>query len=216
LATIIHYGIDDWDDAGWSLCVPSVANFYPRSWLPLEPGKDREQGMPDYTGKFLDGLGNHITVWAAANPRKPTGKEPAALHDRMPGYGIVRLNKKDRTITFECWPRYADPDDPKTGGQYLGWPKTVSMEDNYGCKATAYLPTVNISGMMDPVVQVIDEASNEIVYTLRIKGTSFRPKVFKEGMYTIEIGEHGTDKMKILENISSMEKTQKKTIDVVF
>lgn len=216
LATIIHYGIDDWDDAGWSLCVPSVANFYPRSWLPLEPGKDREQGMPDYTGKFLDGLGNHITVWAAANPRKPTGKEPAALHDRMPGYGIVRLNKKDRTITFECWPRYADPADPKTGGQYLGWPKTVSMEGHYGRKAAAYLPTVNISGMIDPVVQVIDEANNEIVYTLRIKGTSFRPKVFKEGMYTIKIGEPGTDKMNVLKNISSMEETQTETLEVVF
>ena len=216
LATIIHYGIDDWNDAGWSLCVPSIANFYPRSWLPLEPGTNHKKGMPDYTGEFLDGLGNYITVWAAANPGKATGRQPAALHDRMPGYGIVRFNKKARTITLECWPRYADPSDPKTGGQYLGWPKTIEMEDNYGRKAVAYLPTIKVIGMTDPVVQVIEEANGEIVYTLRIKGVSFRPKVFKEGMYTVKVGEPGTKKMKTLRGLRSISSDKEIEVEVKF
>lgn len=216
LATIIHYGIENWNDAGWSLCVPSIANFYPRTWLPLKPGRNQKEGMPNYTGEFLDGLGNHITVWAAANPGKSTGKQPAALHDSMPGYGIVRFNKKERTITMECWPRYVNPSYSKTGGQYPGWPKTVKLEDNYGQKAVAYLPNLKISGIADPVVQVISEADNEVVYTLRIKGASFRPKVFKEGMYTIKIGEPGTTKMKTLQGIRSIKPDKRIKLEVKF
>ena len=110
-------------------------------------------------------------------------------------------NKKERTITMECWPRYVNPPDSKTGGQYPGWPKTVKLEDNYGQKAVAYLPNLKISGIADPVVQVISEADDEVVYTLRIKGIFFRPKVFKEGMYTVKIGEPGTTKMKTLQSL---------------
>jgi phosphodiesterase/alkaline phosphatase D-like protein/SAM-dependent methyltransferase len=204
LATIVHHGIDDWNDAGWSFCVPCIANVYPRAWVPLKPAKNRKEGMPDYTGQFLDGLGNHVTVWAATNAGKPTGKKPAELHDNMPGYGIVRLNKEKRTITMECWPRYANPADPKTGGQYLGWPKTIEQLDNYGRKAAGHLPTIKISDMTDPVVQVIDQENGEIVYTVRINGTSFRPKVFKAGTYTIKVGELGTEKMKVLDNVKSI------------
>jgi len=204
LATIVHHGIDDWNDAGWSFCVPCIANVYPRAWVPLKPAKNRKEGMPDYTGQFLDGLGNHVTVWAATNAGKPTGKNPAELHDNMAGYGIVRLNKEKRTITMECWPRYANPANPKTGGQYLGWPKTIEQLDNYGRKAAAYLPTIKISDMTDPVVQVIDQENEEIVYTVRINGTSFRPKVFKTGTYTIKVGELGTEKMKVLDNVKSI------------
>ena len=93
----------------------------------------------------------------------------------MPGYGIVRFNKPDRTITMECWPRYVDPANPDTGGQYSGWPRTIDMEDNYSREAEAYLPSLRFTGMENPVVQVIDEADGEVVYTLRIKGTGFRP-----------------------------------------
>ena len=216
LATILHYGIENWNDAGWSFCVPSIANFYPRVWLPLVPGRNRKEGMPEYTGEFLDGLGNHITVWAAANPGKPSGREPAALHDRIPGYGIVRFNKEKLTVTMECWPRYADPLDPKTGGQYPGWPRTIFMEDNYGKKAVEYLPTIKVSGIINPVVQVIDEQTGKIVYTLRIKGNLFRPKVFKPGTYTIKVGEPGTEKIKTLKGISSLPPDRDLSVEIKF
>jgi len=172
--------------------------------------------MPDYTGDFLDGLGNHVTVWAATNPR-PTGKSPAGLHDKMPGYGIVRFNKKKRTITMECWPRYADPADPKTGSQYEGWPKTVKQMDNYGRKAVCYLPKIEVSGTMNPVVQVIDQADSEVVYTLRISGNVFKPKVFKVGLYTVKVGEPGTKKMKVFKDVHSLQEGEKaEVINVKF
>ncbi len=189
LATIVQYGIDDWCDAGWSFCVPSIANLYPRWWLPEKPGLDREPGAPDYTGKHLDGFGNRMTVHAVSNPSK-TGREPAELHDRAPGWGLVRFNKKERTIAVECWPRMTDPADPANAGrQYPGWPRTIGQFDNYGRAAGAWLPTLEVKNGIDPVVQVVDEADGEIVYTVRIKGTSFRPKVFREGTYTVRVGE---------------------------
>ena len=39
LATIAHHGIDEYDDAIWSFCVPSIANFYPRAYCAGEPGQ---------------------------------------------------------------------------------------------------------------------------------------------------------------------------------
>ena len=76
--------------------------------------------------------------------------------------------------------------------------------DNYGRKAVHYLPTLKVSGMMDPTVQIIDEESGEIIYTLRINGISFRPKVFKEGKYTIKIGEPDLENIKTLKEVSSI------------
>jgi phosphodiesterase/alkaline phosphatase D-like protein len=216
LASIVHHGIDDWNDSGCSFCVPSIANYWPRWWLPEEPGKNREPGAPENTGEFEDGFDNKITVLAVANPGK-TGREPAVLHDKAPGYGIIKFNKKDRAITMECWPRQVDPADPANQNmQYEGWPRTISQEDNYGRKAFAFLPQIEVKGMEDPVVQIINEKDNEIIYTLRIKGAGFRAKVFEEGKYTIKVGELHTDKVKIINGVKSLseEKTQVITIDL--
>ena len=68
--------------------------------------------------------------------------------------------------------------------------------------------------MRNPVVQVIDDSNDEIIYTLRINGTSFRPKVFKKGRYTVKIGELGTDKMKTLKGIQSLAPDKTKKIRV--
>ena len=97
----------------------------------------------------MDGFGNRVTVHAASNPRE-MGREPKDLHDRMPGYGIVRLNKAARTITFECWPRFANRDKPLTGSQYAGWPVTIQQMDNDGRKPTGHLPEIRVKGLDNP------------------------------------------------------------------
>jgi hypothetical protein len=192
--------------------VPSIANLYLRWWKPLEPGKNRETGAPEYTGEFLDGFGNKVTCLAVANP-SPERNGGKKLTTRAAGFGVIKFNKKTREITAECWPRNVDITDPATK-QYPGWPRTIKQEDNYGRNAVAYLPTLQVRGMENPVVQVIDESNDEIVYTLRINGNSFRPKVFKKGKYTIKVGEPGTDKMKILEGVRSLppEKTRRRRV----
>ncbi len=78
------------------------------------------------------------------------------------------------------------------------------MEDNYGRQPRAWLPPIKTSGLdHPPVVQVIDEETGEIVYTLRAKESSYQPKVFKNGTYTLVIGEPGTKKSKTLTGIEA-------------
>jgi hypothetical protein len=209
LGTVIHHGIDDWNDAGWSFCVPSIANLYLRWWAPLEPGKNRQPGMSEECGEFLDGLGNKITLWAVANPSPEENHNK--LTTRAAGFGLVQLDKTTRKITVECWPRNVDITAPDAK-PYPGWPITIDQEDNYGRKAVAYLPTLEIIGAEDPVVQVIDEVDNSVVYTLRINGSSFRPKVFKEGLYTVKVGEG--DGQKTLESVEAIPPGEQETIEV--
>jgi len=77
----------------------------------------------------------------------------------------------------------------------------------------AWLPTIKIAGLEDPVVQVIDEADGQPVYTIRIKGSEFRPKVFREGIYTIRVGRH-PGAMKEFQGIRSLAADETKTLEV--
>ena len=199
LGSTIQYGIDDWNDAAFALCVPSISNYWPRRWYPSAPGKNQQPGAPKYTGEFNDGFGNKMTVHAVGNPTQ-TGKQPAILYDRASGYGIVRFNRNTRAITIECWPRWSDPSQPDAV-QYPGWPVNINQLDNYGRKAYGYLPKIQVAGMTDPIVQVIDQENGDVLYTLRIRGTSFQPWVFKDGIYRVHVGELGTDKVKVLRDL---------------
>ncbi len=210
LGTIFHHGIDAWEDACYSFCVPSIANLYLRWWDPLEPGKNRQAGMPEYTGRHFDGFGNRVTCWAAANPSKePNGG--SKLTTRAAGFGIVRFDKSNREITFECWPRNIDVEDPSVK-QYEGWPKTIDQLDNYGRRPVAWLPQLKIKGAKNPVVQIVDESDDSVVYTLRIKGTIFSPGVFKSGEYTIVVGEG--DNRTVFTNIEALSARDEQTLSV--
>ena len=199
LASIVHHGIDQWDDAIYSFCVPSIANFYPRAWWPESIGKNRQAGAPQNMGQHKDGFGKFVIVFAVTNPTGltniSTNQEPLGLHDKMPGYGIVRLNKQQRTIKMECWPRYADP--LKEEQQYKGWPKTISQFDNYGRQAYAYLPKISVTGLENPVLEIRNEKTGELVYCVRIKGHEIKAKVFSESSYTVTLKdtENGIDKV---------------------
>ena len=83
---------------------------------------------------------------------------------------------------------------------------TVHQADNYGRAPAGFLPTLTIEGMKDPVIQVIDETTQERVYTLRIQGQAFRPKVFDAaGSYTVVVGEPGTERMQTLTGLKVTE-----------
>ncbi len=209
LGSMVQHGIDEWNDAGWALTVPSIANFYPRGWYPEAPGKNHVEGMPDYTGEYLESFKNKVTVWAVNNPDQRTGKEPASIHDKMPGYGMVHFNKKSREITMECWPRYADPSDDAQ--QYTGWPRTISMYENDGRKAQFRLPTLKISGTSNPVVQVVQDETGEVLYTVRILGNSYQPNVFAPGKYTVKMGDPDQNRW---ETVSTDTQESGKTLEI--
>ncbi len=187
LGNTIQYGVDKWEDASYALCVPSIANFYPRRWYPPNTHENKQSVTEKYTGNFLDSFGNKMTVHAVSNPVL-TGHRPAELHDKAPGYGIAHFNKQNRQITFECWPRWQNPSSPNAK-PYTGWPVSFNLLDNYTANAKLKLPTLKIAGVTDPVIQIIDESNDETLYTLRINGNTFQPKVFTLGSYTIKIGQ---------------------------
>ena len=185
LATIFHHGIEEHRDSIYSFCVPSIANLYLRWWKPLEPGKNLAPGQDPILGDHLDGFHNKVTALAVANPSPERGGDK--LTTRAAGFGVVNINKETRNITFTCWPRNIDVTDEKAK-PYKGWPFTFNQLDNYGRKAVAHLPTLKIN-KPNQVVQLINERNNETVYTIRVKGSSFKPKVFENGNYTIKVGE---------------------------
>jgi hypothetical protein len=65
------------------------------------------------------------------------------------------------------------------------------------------LPTIKVTGLADPVFQVIDESSNETVHTLRIAGDTYQPHTPKTGRYRIVVGEPGTDRQRVLNGLES-------------
>ena len=214
LGSTIHYGTEEWRDAGFAFCVPAISNVWPRRWFPANEGKNRQKDSPRYTGDFEDGFGNKMTVYAVSNPYY-TAKKPSRLYDRATGYGIVRMNRQTRDITIECWPRWVDPSLPDAKN-YDGWPVTINQIDNYGKEAVAYLPTLKIHDLENPVVHIVDDLNGETIYTLRIKGNTFRPKVFKNGTYTIIIEEPDLNKMKTLENVHSIPENDHQTLEITF
>ncbi len=219
LATVIQHGIDDWDDAGYSFCVQSIVNYFPRHWLPSTQVEKKVESSLPYAGSYFDGFGNRITMHAYANPEFGIKNYSYQVDENAPlrgadGFGLIRFNKDTRQITMECWPRLTDitQEDAK---QYEGWPITISQFDNDGRQATAWLPEIRVRGMEDPVVQVIDESNNNVLYTVRIRGRSFRPKVFAAGRYTLRVGEQ-PDAMKSIMGVRAAADKDDRTVDFEF
>jgi hypothetical protein len=90
----------------------------------------------------------------------------------------------------------------------------VDQLENYGREVKAYLPALKVSGMAHPVIQVIDEKDGAVVYTIRIRGSEFTPMVFEEGVYTLKIGEPGTDKFRTIEHVASIPTAKGKIIEL--
>lgn len=119
LATVIQHGVETYRDGPWAFVVPAICNdYYSRWWWPEDEaagsGTRPEAPLP-WTGDYLDGFGNRITMHAYANPESASAGA---------GYGLIRFAPTSGLVTFECWPRDVDVSDPKAE-QFPGWPITV-------------------------------------------------------------------------------------------
>ena len=120
-----------------------------------------------------------------ASPRKTTRK-PTRHHELATGYSVITFYKTSRDIELANWPYWADPDKDKP---FSGWPIRINQQDNYARKVRAWLPEVQVKGLPNPVIQIFQQQTGDLVYALRINGQSFQPKVFAPGLYTIKVGE---------------------------
>jgi len=218
LLTVAHHGVDRWEDAGVSFTVPSIAAGFPREWRPDKVGHERKGPLPEYAedlyqgldpewiGRYTSAWGHPLTMISVANPVEFTnqGSSLELLDQKSSGFGLVRFNKRERSYTVECYRILADLDKPDEA-QFKGWPVTFKQEQMYGRQAKAWLPTLKISGIDEPVVQVIEDSSAEMVYTLRIRNGPYDAKVFAPGIYTIRIGD-GEKWLKTLKGIKAAEK----------
>jgi alkaline phosphatase D len=183
LGSTCHYGVEEFRDGVYSVCTPAISNLWPRRWFPPDRGANALPGRPN-TGDYLDAFGNRMTVFAVANPARFQGPGLEDLRYRVTGYTIVRCNRATRKITIAEWPRWVDPSAP-AARPYDGWPITIDQIDNGLYDAAWELDSIQTPGHRDPVVQVQDESTGEVVYTLRISGDSFRPSVRKPGLYSV-------------------------------
>ena len=217
---LLQYGLDNYDDGGYNFCVPPISNIYPRAFRPSEvapelrhrfKGEIKEtesttQGSSP-TGRYTDGLKNKVVVCAVANP-VPDAREDelGRLQDQSCGYGIVRFHKPSREITMEAWPIFGNP----AGGaeeQFAGWPQTIAMTENDGREAAAHL-SPEVQGATDPVVQVISEDDEEILYTLRIQGQTFQPgSSQKDGRYAVKVSREGETWQEVIEDLTPVGET---------
>jgi hypothetical protein len=128
LPTIVHHGIDEFGDGPFAFVAPAmVNNYYRRWWHPEDEkaGDNPEPGNPlPFNGNFLDGMGNKIRMVAYANPNKEFTRG---------GFGLVRFNKGEKSVTFESWDRTTDVT-KSNAKQMPGWPRTIRQDgtkDNY-------------------------------------------------------------------------------------
>ena len=201
LSSCIRYGVDEFRDGGVAFAGPAVANTWPRRWFPSTVGGGEKVSPHRGTGDYIDGFGNKMTVLAMGNPYR-TGLQPSRLLDRGPGWGIVRIDNKQRQVTFESWPRWSRPGDDDAS-QYPGWPITVSQHSLDGRKPHAHLaPVQELDGMT--VISVTREGDGEAdpggaLYGYRLKaGEVWKPPVYQSGKYHVVLGNPEKNRWKLL------------------
>jgi hypothetical protein len=186
LSVVVKHGIENHRDGPYAFTSPAIVNtIYGRWWHPKDeqagPNAVLDSPLP-WTGDYLDGLGNKINMMAYANP--PNRQDEKQRGD---GFGVVRFNKVDRTVTFEAWPRFADVADGDQA-QFPGWPITINYRENDGREVFGYLPEIVILNEVRPVIQVVHEATGEVLYTVRAPSNRFKPPVYAAGSYTVRVG----------------------------
>ena len=119
LPTVIRHGIEVFDDGPWAFVVPAIVNnYYSRWWWPKDEmaGENSNEILP-WTGRYLDGFKNKITMHAYANPDSESNGA---------GFGFIRFNTEKNEVTFECWPRNENVTN-SDAKQFKGWPITIKL-----------------------------------------------------------------------------------------
>ena len=198
LGATFQYGIDGWDNASWAIGSPAISNVWPRRWFPEKKPLDYKAGNPRNLGQYYDGFGNEITVHAVANPTN-LEVEPVHINERAPGYNILVFDTAKQTLRVEAWPRWVDPGE--AGAQmFEGWPITLKQTDNGYPHNGPALPVLKNLATDQPVVQLVNEETDEVIYTVRLSGNTIQPRAFVAGVYIVRIFDRNMSLLHEFEN----------------
>lgn len=218
--SLVHYGLDKFRDAGWCFCTPAIAVGYSRWFRPDElmvPVKNRPQhGLPN-TGEYKDIFGNMNYVYSIGNPREFGGIQNRyqMQNEKTAGLGFVIFDKDTRDIKVESWRFFSDVMQAGEDSQHPGWPLTINQMDNYGREAVAWLPLLKISGESDPVVEIINQATGELEYIVRINGNEFNPKVFSRDKHKVRVSYPEKNLSKEIDDVKPIDKKGEEELVIV-
>lgn len=202
LGSTVQYGVEEWGDAAYAMCSPALSNLFPRRWNPSQPGINPKPHNERNTGDYLDGFGNKMSVCAVFNPEQ-IDAEPNPLMDRSPGFAIVEFDRADHSTKLAVWPRRTIASDAEAKPA-SGWPVKIYPMDNGWSKRAWVLDEVSTSGRRNLCVQVREEASQEIIYTIRIHGDSFvLPVPRQDKTYSVRIFDPDGSFAKVFKNRKS-------------
>lgn len=193
LPFLVQYSLDENRDGAWAFCTPAISTGYIRWGQPdavNAPFTDRPaHGLPN-TGLYRDVFGNVNYIYAVGNPKDDYANKNRYVQaqNKSSGFGIITFDTVARTIQMDAYRFLADKDKPSENDQFPGWPLTIHQADNDGRTPTGYLPRVNVN-KPDQVIKVLHEKDGDLVSVLRIKGVSYSPPVYREGPYTVIVGE---------------------------
>ncbi len=198
--SLVQYGLNNYQDAGWSFCTPAIAVGYKRWFRPDDLGypiENRPGHEYPNTGKYTDAFGNKNYVYAIGNAGKITDDRNSRYNQaqlRSSGFGLITFDQKERIIDIDAWRFMADVEDPNpVRDQFPGWPKQITQFDNLGLGAENVLPEISMN-QPNQVLQIWNEETGELEQIFRIKGNTVQPKLHKEGTFKIIIGKNGNQK----------------------
>jgi len=202
LGMSIKHGVLHHGDAVHSFSGPSMLNIYPRIWDPHNPESGPGDSSAGYAGEYKDAHGNLMTVLAVANPDVyylPNTQKSRQKDQLGIGYGIVRMNKPQRTYEFAAWPASVQPL-TSSASPYRGWPILVAQSDNDGRKPVAYLQQ-RIAPVEEAVVSVVNEQTQELIYARRYSSSIIDLPIFDaSSSYTVEISDTATGYREVFTN----------------
>lgn len=196
LGVTFQYGIDGWNNGAWAIGSPAISNTWPRRWFPKALPLNYVEGQPRNLGEYFDGFGNEITIKAVANPTV-TDVEPVRINQRAPGYNILTFDTAAQTLKVEAWPRWVNPQ-AAGAKQFAGWPLTFGQTENGYPSNGPQLPVINGLSKAGAVVQVENQLTKEIEYTLRFTGETISPRAYTNGLYTVRVYNEEMELLKTL------------------
>lgn len=199
---LVHYGVDAHRDASVAFAGPPINTGYPR-WFEPDKAPWTKPKQAGLTGDFTDSYGHPMTVLAVKNGAVAPQRDNVLhyMDEKSSGFGMVRFDKRRRKIRIECWPYLADFSD--ASAQMPGWPVEIDMLDNYARQPAGHLPPLKIAGVAQPLIEVIDQTSGEMIYALRVPTPEFRPHVFGPGKHIVKVSDPETGKSTELRDLTA-------------